>query len=114
MTGEDFWKLEERFWLAGAESARSLTAADAIMVLPYPDGILQGDSISAGLEGQSNWRTVVFSDRVLTRNHGVVVLAYKVSAETADKPIYHALCASTYLQDDDSWLLMAHQQLPIV
>lgn len=40
---DDLWSLEERFWTEGAESARSMTAKDAVFVFPYPPGILQGD-----------------------------------------------------------------------
>jgi hypothetical protein len=42
------------------------------------------------------------------------VLAYRVSAERSDEPIYEALCTSTYLNDDGKWLRLAHQQTPVV
>ena len=28
-------------------------------------------------------------------------------------PIYEALCASTYLNDNGNWLRMSHQQTPV-
>ena len=42
---DELWNLEERFWTGGADSARQLTAKGAIIVVPYPSGILQGDAL---------------------------------------------------------------------
>ena len=113
MTNNDeLWALEERFWTGGADSARALTAKGAVVVAPYPAGILQGDALWSD-EAAARWRSVVFSDRVLTRRDDIAVLAYRVSAERDGAPIYQALCASTYLNDNGSWLRMSHQQTPV-
>jgi len=40
---DELWVMEERFWTSGADSARTTSAANAVMVFPYPPGILQGD-----------------------------------------------------------------------
>lgn len=110
---DDIWSLEERFWTAGADSARSLTATGAVLVFPYPAGILQGDAIWETMGRAPRWRSVVMRDRVMTRQGDTAVLAYRASAEREGAPIYEALCASTYLRDDDTWVLMAHQQTPL-
>ena len=83
------------------------------MVVPYPAGILQGEAVWSGKTAVQRWRSVVLSDRVLTRNDLIAVLAYRVSAEREGAPIYEALCASTYLNDDGNWLRMSHQQTPV-
>jgi hypothetical protein len=42
----------------------------------------------------------------------VAILAYHVSAERDGTPIYEGYCTSSYLNDDGTWLRMAHQQTP--
>lgn len=114
MTWKDqLWEIEERFWLDGAEAARTRIADDAVMIFPYPTGILQGEACLEGMRGAPRWRTVRMDDRVVTRTGDVAVLAYRVSAERPDDPIYHALCASTYLDDGGTWRLVSHQQTPL-
>ncbi len=114
MTDEDdLWALEERFWTEGADSARHMTAKDAVFVFPYPAGILQGDSLWRESSIAQRWRSVVMTERYFKREKDVAVLAYRVSSERGDIPIYEALCTSSYLQDDGKWLRIAHQQTPV-
>ena len=116
LTTEDaaaLWHLEELFWAGGLDSARSTTAKDAVMIIPYPVGILQGDRTWQHLEQEKPWRSVEITERNAARRGSVAVLYYRVSAERADAPICEALCASTYVQDDGKWLRMSHQRTPI-
>jgi hypothetical protein len=115
MTADDtLWDLEERFWTQGADSARHATAKGAVFVLPYPAGILQGDALWREKDVAQRWRSVEMSERYLSRQNDIAVLAYRVSAERSDEPIYKALCTSTYLNDDGKWLRLTHQQTPVV
>jgi len=57
------WDLEERFWSSGAESAKTTTAKDAVMILPYPPGIFQGDQIWNFTREKGGWRTVAMTER---------------------------------------------------
>ncbi|WP_085309900.1 hypothetical protein [Planktotalea arctica] len=115
MTPDDtLWNLEERFWTSGAESARNMTAKDAVFVFPYPVGILRGDALWREADVAQRWRTVVMSERHISRQVNIAVLAYRVSAERSDLPIYEALCTSTYLNDEGTWLRLSHQQTPVV
>ena len=107
------WGLEERCWTSGADSARTVTAENAVMVLPYPPGILQGGQILEHVKQNTGWRTVKVKDRSQIRQGAVAVLAYRVSAEKSGLPIYEALCASTYLLDNGLWQRLSHQQTPI-
>jgi len=34
------WDMEEHFWTSGADNVRATTATNAVMVFPYPPGIL--------------------------------------------------------------------------
>ena len=114
MTNEDeLWAMEERFWTEGADSARHITAKDAVFVFPYPAGILQGDSICRESGVAQRWRSVAMTERYFKHRKDVAILAYRVSAERGDLPIYEALCTSSYLKDDDTWLRILHQQTPI-
>lgn len=114
MTDEDaIWAMEERFWTEGADSARTMTAKGAVFVFPYPAGILRGNNIwREGLVAQ-RWRSVIFSERCFTREKDVAILAYHVSAERDGTPVYEALCTSSYLNDNGTWLRMVHQQTPL-
>lgn len=104
------WEMEEHFWTSGADDARATTATNAIMVFPYPPGILQSDQIWTHLRESTGWRTVVMAERRVMRCHDIAILTYRVSAEKPDVPIYKALCASTYLNDDCRWQRISHQQ----
>jgi len=108
----DLWSLEERFWTEGADSARHMTAKDAVFVFPYPAGILQGDSLWRESVVAQRWRSVLMTERYFKLENDVAVLAYLVSAERADTPIYESLCTSSYLKDDGRWLRIMHQQTP--
>ncbi len=108
------WDLEERFWTQGAESARQMTAKDAVFVFPYPTGILQGDALWREAEVAQRWRSVGMSEQFISVQDNIATLAYHVSAERGDAPLYEALCTSTYVKDDDSWRRLAHQQTPLV
>lgn len=107
------WDMEEHFWTSGANNARATTATNAVMVFPYPPAILQGDQIWTHPRERSGWRTVVMAERRVMRCHDIAILTYRVSAEKPDLPIYNALCASTYLNDDDRWLRLSHQQTSV-
>ena len=93
--------MEEHFWTNGADNARATTATNAVMVFPYPPGILQGDQIWPHFRRRTGWRSVVMAERRVTRCRDIAILTYRVSAEKADVPTFKALCASTYLNDED-------------
>ena len=107
------WNMEERFWTGSAENARATTASNAVMIFPYPPGILQGDRIWPQIEDRTGWRSVEMIERRSTRRGDIAVLTYRVSAEKAEVPITKALCASTYVHDDDRWVRVSHQQTPV-
>ena len=107
------WALEERFWTEGVKCARKMTADDAVFVFPFPVGILQGDKVWSENTVAQRWRSVVMTERYLKQEKDVAVLAYRVSAERGDAPVYEAVCRLSYPHDDGEWLRMAHQQTPV-
>jgi hypothetical protein len=110
---DTLWRLEENLWTSGRDSARTAMASGAIMILPYPDGILQGDGLLSHPSVNSGWRAVEMSDRTIARQGNVAVLAYRVLAEKPDVAIHEALCASTWLNDAGTWRRLAHQQTAV-
>lgn len=108
------WGMEEDFWTSGDDGARATTATNAVMIFPYPPGILQGDQIWTQLRQRTGWRSVVMAERRVTRCGDIAILTYRVSAEKTGVPIYKVLCASTYLGDDDIWLRISHQQTAVI
>jgi hypothetical protein len=110
---EVLWDMEDRFWTSGADNARATTATNAVMIFPYPPGILQGDQVWNHLQERTGWRSVKMAERRVTRHGDIAILTYRVSAEKPDVPITRALCASTYLHDEDNWLRISHQQTPV-
>ena len=107
------WDMEEHFWTSGADAARATTATNAVMIFPYPPGILQGDQIGTHLRQKTGWRSVIMAERRVTRCRDIAILTYRVSAEKPDVPIFKALCASTYLHDEDRWLRISYQQTTV-
>jgi hypothetical protein len=107
------WDMEERFWTSSADNARATTANNAVMILPYPPGIFQGDHIWPLLRERTGWRSVVMAERRVIRSGEIAILTYRVSAEKPDVAIYKALCASTYLKDEDNWMRLSHQQTTV-
>lgn len=110
---EDLWQLEEALWTSGRDSARATTAAGAVVIFPYPPGILQGDAIWAHPMADTGWRLIEMADRNVVHEGRVAVLAYRVRAQKNDSPIHEALCASTWLNDAGHWLRLSHQQTPV-
>jgi hypothetical protein len=110
---QDLWRLEEAFWTSGRDSARATTAAGAIVIYPYPLGILQGDAALAHLPADTGWRLIEMAERSVSRQGAVAVLAYRVRAQKDDTPVLDALCASTWLNDGGRWLRLSHQQTPV-
>jgi hypothetical protein len=107
------WLLEEAFWTSGRDSARTATAADAIVIFPYPLGILQGDAIWTHPMADTGWRLIEVADRSVVREGAVAVLAYRVRAQKNDGTVHEALCASTWLNDAGRWVRLSHQQTPV-
>ncbi len=114
MTDETtLWTIEKRLWLDGAEFYEAHLAADAVMVFPFPAGILRGDAIVSGLIDGPRWNEVEMSDQHCRREGMIAVLAYRARAWRGnDDPAYEALCATTYIRDGDTWRIMVHQQTP--
>lgn len=112
MDFERLWEMEESFWLDGPDFYDRAMAADARMVFPPPVGILAGEQIVEGLKQGPRWESVDFQDKTETNLGDTTVLAYKATGHRKGDDLYTALCASTYVQNEGKWVLLAHQQTP--
>jgi hypothetical protein len=106
---DDLWDMEEHFWTSGADNARATTATNAVMIFPYPPGILQGDQIWAHLRRGTGWRSVIMAERRVTRHRDIAILSYRASAE---KPTCRSTrrSAPPHTSTMTTWLRISHQQ----
>ena len=108
----DLWRLEEAFWSGGRDGARTTTAAGAIVLYPYPSGILQEDTVLAPASADTGWRLIEMADRSISRRGPMAILTYSVRAQKDNAPAHEARCATTWLNDAGSWVRLSHQQVP--
>jgi hypothetical protein len=112
---DDCWRLEEQFWLGGADFYERTLAPDALMVLPDPVGVLDRQATIASIRAGARWQGVVFRDRhVVCPGPDVAMLVYAAVAHRgADSANYAARCSSTYLRAAGQWQLVLHHQAPM-
>ena len=111
---DDIWAMEEGFWLDGPDFFRRHQAPDAIMAFPGPVGVIQGEAIVRTLEGAPRWDSVQMDRRSMAQAPGATAIAYRATGQREGQPAYHALCTTTYAATDGDWLLLAHQQTPLM
>lgn len=109
MLSEDLWTLEHRFWLEGAPLYRERLTTDSAMVFAGM-GIMDRAAIIESIANGPRWRDVTLADRHDIRRNGLAILAYSATARREDGEPYRALCSSTYIDQNDTWMLVFHQQ----
>jgi hypothetical protein len=108
-------KIEEEFWRGDAAYYEKGLAPSAIMVFPAPAGIVDRVSTIEAIRSAPRWRSVEFRDtRCLSAAEQTRILIYRVVAKRAqDQTSYEALCSSVYIQAENTWQLLLHQQTPL-
>jgi hypothetical protein len=112
---DELWRLEERFWLDGADFHTRTLAPDALMVLPPPAGVLDRAASVESIRSAARWRRVDMDQRRHAQvSADTAILAYVAKADRggSDAP-YEAQCGSTYVRVQGRWLLALHQQTPL-
>jgi hypothetical protein len=107
------WRLEERFWGAGAEVYRDAFAPDGLVVVP--DMLLTQAALVEMMETSVSWgRVTVEEAHVVELSDDVTALSYRASAtrEDLDAP-FEVLVTSVYRHADGPTLVL-HQQSPIL
>lgn len=107
------WTMEESLWSSGLSQPRASTAANAVFILPHQTLPLRGVDIWTAWLQTPDWRSVALLDRSFTRDDGLIILAYRVSANKTGSAIYEALCMSSFHLRDGDWLRVLHQQTPL-
>lgn len=105
--------LEERFWLEGGGNPdlwRSHFADDGVVALPF--GIMDKNQTIEAIAHGKPWARVDMDDlRVVPVTGTSVIVAYEATAARVDDDEdYLAVIGSVYVQRDDSWQLLFHQQ----
>ncbi|MEO8225266.1 MAG: hypothetical protein ABI661_10725 [Gammaproteobacteria bacterium] len=109
---ESLWKLEQQFWLEGAEFHAKHLTDDCVLLLPQPGGVMSKDAAIAMINEAPRWAGVRFGGRRVLKLHDrIVLLAYSASAHRRKElTIYRALVSSIYVNRDGAWSVAFHQQ----
>ena len=109
------FRLEEQFWLEGAEHYAGNLSPTAVMVFPDPAGVLVKDEIERAISGTSRWSEVALEEhRLMELNDGAALVTYKATARRDSQPKpYIARASSAYVRDGRTWKLAFHQQTPL-
>jgi hypothetical protein len=110
---EELWQLEERFWRDGVEVYEEFLAPEALMVFPGI-GIMDRAAIIDSLRHAPRWTQLAITEPHALCTENTAVLAYRAEARRGDEAPYRAHCSSTYVPGPQGWLMLAHQQTPVV
>ena len=104
--------LEERFWLEGGGNPdfwRAHFADDGVVALPF--GIMDKSQTIEAMARGTPWARIDMDDlRVVPITERSVLVNYEATAARGDDEDYLAVIGSVYVQRDDSWQLLFHQQ----
>jgi hypothetical protein len=106
--------LELGFWTQGEPHYAEHLAANAVMALPLPAGLLPRPRVLQSIIGAARWQSVEPADVTLTElGPQTQCLSYVVQARRADTgQAYRALIGSIYVHEAGAWKLAFHQQTP--
>ena len=107
-------EIEKKLWLEGVEAMQTSMDADCILILPPPISMLRGKEIVNAWSDLPVWEKVAFEDEeIVSRDdNNVLYVSYKVTAIREGQKEYNALCSSSYMKQDDEYILILHQQTP--
>lgn len=106
------WAMEEGLWTGGRAAYEGAVSPEAVFA--FPTGIMAGNGFVADLPSEGSWRSVAMDERTEGKpSPDLCVIAYDAAGTRADGTAYRALCSSTYLREDDGWLLVQHSQTPM-
>lgn len=110
----ELWLLEEQFWLGGSDFYERVLARHALMVFPPPVGILDRATTLESIRTSSRWQHVSLQQQQHVLFAGTAVLAYVAHADRGGPDTsYAAQCSSTYIRENNAWLLVLHHQTPV-
>ena len=114
MDDERIWEFEHSLWVGDAEHYRALMDDECLVVLPSAPFIMAGQGAVDAVANTPRWSKADLTDRRVSRpQEGLIVIAYKATAERDGVAPYEAHCTSTYRRlSHDNWQVVQHQQTP--
>ncbi len=117
---DDLLNLEREGWMAlssGLDKAYAfyaeVLAEDAMMIFPG-DLVIIGEKAILNSLGTQPWDSFSIDEvSQLALTNDASALVYKVTAKRKDSQPYIARITSVYVQRDQKWQLILHQQTPI-
>jgi len=108
------WGFEESLWVGDAEHYRALIDDECLMALPTPPFVLGGQAAIEAVADTPRWTSVDLSERQVARpQEGLIVIAYKATAQRRGSAAYTAYCTTTMRRlSHDEWRVVQHQQTP--
>lgn len=112
MQDDRLWGFEQSLWLEGRENYREKVDSEVLMVLPRPPHVVAGEAAIAAVEATPVWDRAELTERHVARpQEGLIVVAYRVHAETDEHISYDAWCSSVYRRlEHEVWRVIQHQQ----
>lgn len=114
MEDQRAWAIEESLWTGEPSTYPDLIDPFCLMVIPAPPHILPADLALRSMSKGQRWTRVAFAETHVSRpEEGLIVLAYRATANKDDGTNYVADCTSTWRrQGHEDWKLVQHQQTP--
>ena len=111
MQDDRLWGFEQSLWLEGREKVDP----EVVMVLPRPPYVLTGEDAIAAVVATPVWDRAELTERHVARpQEGLIVVAYRVSAQKDDDAKFEAWCSSVYRRlEHEVWRVVQHQQTAI-
>jgi hypothetical protein len=114
MDDQRAFAIEESLWTGDPAGYPDLIDPACLMVIPAPPHILPAAEALRSLTKGARWSRVTLHDPHIARpEEGLIVLAYRATANKDDGTNYVADCTSTWRrQGHENWKLVQHQQTP--
>jgi hypothetical protein len=109
--------IELEFWNAPPDPSyyERAFAGSGLMILPMESGILDKSQVIDSVRMSTAWTSYeLIHERLLELAEGCTALIYEARAQRAGQPVYRAVITSIYRQQDGRWVMVLHQQTPIM
>ncbi len=113
MEDERVWAHEERLWSGATDAFARGVDASCLIVVPAAPFVMEGAEAVNAIAQLPRWQAVSFAHgRIARPQDGLIVAAYKATANRENEENYTAWCTSTYRRvAHDDWRLVQHQQM---
>ncbi|TFI57442.1 nuclear transport factor 2 family protein [Sphingomonas parva] len=113
---DDLFRIEEGFWLNGAEHFRTYLEERCLLAFPQASemhGVFDREAVAATATPSNRWRDLTMSERQVLDLGETAILSYRAAVSRADGERYRALVSSAYVRRGEGWRLAFHQHSPL-